>query len=78
MFDYFFVPAMFLPEGVGFSLYGPEHLCWLAVLAVMCVGMILGYRRLDRKGRLCTARWIATTLLLLYHVFHGAVGMEAP
>lgn len=62
---YLFVPENQLPEGVGFSLYGPEHLIWLAVLALMCVWMILRYRKLDSPGRQRMARFFAYGLLTL-------------
>lgn len=62
---YLFVPENQLPEGVGFKLYGPAHLIWLGVLAVMCVWMVLRYRKLDSQGRQRMARIIATGLLVL-------------
>lgn len=60
---YLFVPEMFLPEDVGFSLYGPEHLTWLAVLAVMCAAMVISYRRMSPAARTWFARITATGLL---------------
>ncbi len=75
--EYFFVPEKLLPEGVGFSLFGPEHLAWLAVLAVMCVGMVLSYQKLGAKGRRRMTRWISLSLLcleLLRDLYIAAMG----
>lgn len=78
MFDWFWTPAGLLPEGVGFNLYGIEHLIWLAVLVVMCITMIVVYKRLDAHNRLLMARWIAWGLLVLemlrdvYIIYCGA------
>lgn len=65
MFDYFWVPKKYLPEGVGFSLYGVAHLAWLAALAAMCLLMIVSYRRMGKTGRRRLARWVSTGLLTL-------------
>ena len=62
---YLFVPEAFLPEGVGFALFGPEHLTWLAVLCVAASGLILYGRRLDSQGRLRLARALAYGQLAL-------------
>lgn len=63
--EYLFVPEAFLPDGVGFELYGKEHLIWLGVLAVMCAAMVIGYKKMDSSGRLRFARITATGLLAL-------------
>lgn len=63
MMKYFFVPAKFLPEGVGFKLYGAAHLIWLVALGLMCLGMVLLYRRLGKTGRSRFAKGIAVFLL---------------
>ena len=62
---YLFVPEAFLPEGVGFALFGPEHLAWLAVLCVAASGLILYARRLAPQGRLRLARALAYGQLAL-------------
>ncbi len=61
--EYLFTPAKYLPDGVGFSLYGPEHFTWLAALAVMCAVMVIVYKKLDVKGRTVFARSVAVFLL---------------
>lgn len=73
MFAYFFTPAMFLPEGVGFALFGREHLVWLGVLSAMCVAMLFCYLRLGRAGRQSMARWIAFSLLALEAIRDGYI-----
>ena len=49
--DYFFTLEQELPPGVGFALWGREHLCWLLIGAALGVILCLTYRRLGRKGR---------------------------
>lgn len=63
--QYLFVPAKFLPEGVGFSLYGWQHLLWLAAIGLLCAAMVLGYRRMDSGHRRGFARITAFGLLAL-------------
>ena len=60
---YFFVPAKFLPDGVGFKLYGSAHFAWLAALALLCFVMVYSYRRMDKKGRSRLAKGVAIYLL---------------
>ena len=43
--DYFFTPENLLPEGVGFSLFGAEHIAWLVIAAGICVLLCVRYRR---------------------------------
>ena len=62
---YLLVPELFLPEDVGFSLYGPEHLIWLGVLGVMCGAMVISYRAMSSAARTRFARITATGLLAL-------------
>lgn len=73
VFAYFFTPAMFLPEGVGFALFGREHLVWLGVLSAMCVAMIFCYLHLSRAGRQSMARWVAFSLLALEAIRDGYI-----
>ena len=49
--EYFFTLEDRLPPGVGFTLWGPEHLRWLLICFALGLPLCLGYRRLDRKGR---------------------------
>ncbi|MCF0115503.1 MAG: hypothetical protein HUJ56_09130, partial [Erysipelotrichaceae bacterium] len=59
MFDWFWTPAELLPDGVGFNLYGIEHLTWLFVLTLMIIGMIRLYVKLDTHKRRTMCRIIA-------------------
>lgn len=74
---YFFVPEKLLPDGVGFSLFGKEHLTWLAALAVLCVGMIRVYQKMSTKNRRRMTLWISLCLLcleLLRDLYIAAMG----
>lgn len=48
---YFFDTVETIPEGVGFALFGPCHLLWLAGFAVFTVLCCLVYRRQAPAGR---------------------------
>lgn len=61
--QYIFTPANLLPDGVGFKLYGPEHLIWLAVVAAMIFAMVRIYQKLGKVGRRRYAKGIACYLL---------------
>lgn len=63
MLQHLFTPEKFLPAGVGFALFGPGHLVWLAAMALMVAAMIWGYGRLRPAGRLRMQRCIAVGLL---------------
>lgn len=47
----FFMPKDEIPEGVGFTTFGLEHLLWLLSFAVLMGGTIIAYRRADDKIR---------------------------
>ena len=47
----FFTPQEQIPSGLGFSLYGPEHLLWLTGIALGIVLLCRGCRGLDRPAR---------------------------
>lgn len=49
--EYFFLLDKHLPEGVGINMYGPEHIIWLVVGAVICVLLCMIYRGMDKNGR---------------------------
>ena len=65
MFRYFFTPELFLPENVGFSLYGPAHLIWLAVLALLDAALVETYLRLRPAARGRLKKWLSGGLLCL-------------
>ncbi len=52
-----------IEKGVGFALFGPCHLLWLAATAVFAVGCCVGYRRLGPAGRMKMRRAIALAIL---------------
>lgn len=47
----FFYTSDTVPEGLGISHYGIEHLCWLAAAVAFIVGISLLYRKADTKLR---------------------------
>ena len=47
----FFTPQEQIPPGLGFSLYGPQHLLWLAGIALGIILLCRVCRRLDRPAR---------------------------
>ena len=49
--NYFFTLEDKLPAGVGFSLWGREHLAWLSIVAALGVILCLSYRRCGQRGR---------------------------
>lgn len=48
---YFFDTVETIPEGMGFGLFGPCHLLWLAGFAAFTAACCLVYRRLAPAGR---------------------------
>ena len=51
MMQNFFYTSDTVPEGLGISHYGIEHLCWLAAAVAFIVGISLLYRKADAKLR---------------------------
>ena len=49
--QYFWCTYHDLPDGVGFSYFGPKHLAALAIIAVAIAACCLVFRRLSEKGR---------------------------
>jgi len=49
--DNFFALEKDLPAGVGFALWGREHIAWLCIAAAIGTLLCLGYRRCGRTGR---------------------------
>ena len=60
--EYFLETSDTIPEGVGFSHFGPIHLTWLIIAAVMIVANCLLYRKLKPEGRV---RWNKAVALLI-------------
>ena len=48
---YFFTAQEHIPPGLGFSLFGPAHLLWLAGLTAGIAGLCVLYRRLEAPAR---------------------------
>lgn len=63
MFKYLFVPEKFLPDDVGFKLYGLPHLLWLAAMTALIVLMIVAYKKMSKSKRVIFARAVAVFLL---------------
>lgn len=47
----FFTTSENMPEGLGFSAFGPVHLAWLLAGLLLCVAACAFYKRLDEKNR---------------------------
>lgn len=63
MFSHFLDTVDTIPEGFGFSLFGPRHLIVLALFLLFAVLCCLAYRRADEKRRLHMRRLFAVLLL---------------
>ena len=57
-----------VPEGVGFALYGPTHLVWLAIFLIFTLGSCLLYREL-RSTQKDKVRLVFAVLLLADELF---------
>ncbi len=66
--NYFWEIVETMPEGVGFSHYGPVHLWWLAAFLVLTAGNCILYRKLGQKGRKIW-RVVVAALLVLDEVY---------
>jgi hypothetical integral membrane protein (TIGR02206 family) len=73
----FFTPEYDIPAGVGFTLYGPEHLGALGVLFVLSLGVLLWLRgrTVSLQNRVLRAMSIAMILMELLKDFTlGVIG----
>lgn len=52
-----------IPEGLGFSLYGGVHLCWLAAAVTLTVVCCIVYGKMSQRGKSCMKKAIAVLLL---------------
>ena len=48
---YFFTYETKLPNGMGFSLFGPWHMIWLLAITAGCVFYLFFYKRCSGKGK---------------------------
>ncbi len=63
IFEYLFYSADNIPDGVGFSLFGPGHLIWLGTIAAVITLVCKRYRKQDEGQRLKTRRILAGLLI---------------
>lgn len=49
--SYFFTYETKLPDGMGFSLFGPWHMIWLLAITAGCVFYLFFYKRCSGKGK---------------------------
>ena len=61
----FFTPEDYIPEGVGFKLYGPTHLLWLGAFVLLCTVCAIVYKKLNPKHRNIMRICMASTVLFL-------------
>ncbi len=61
---YFWDTGFTVPEGAGFSLYGPGHLLWLGFWILLCLLLGAGYGRWDERTRRRCRRVLAVLLIL--------------
>lgn len=47
--EYFF--TFVIPPDVGISLFGPEHIFWLVTAAIVCIALVMAYRRTGVRGK---------------------------
>ena len=73
----FFVSKSNIPEGVGFSTFGPMHLIWLACIIVCIVAAAALYKRLNDKQRHTMRIAIGVCVVLLEivkDIYHSIIG----
>ena len=68
---YFFDTIETIPEGLGFSHFGPLHLAWLAGAALFAAVCVFLYRK-SAPARRRHIRWLFAALLLADEVFKVA------
>ncbi len=73
----FFVSKDNIPEGVGFSTFGPEHLIWLFCTVVGIIAAAVIYKRLSDKNRNIMRITLGSIIVFLeiakniYHIVMG-------
>ena len=68
---YFFDTIETIPEGLGFSHFGPLHLAWLAGAALFAAVCVFLYRK-SAPARRRHIRWLFAALLLADEAFKVA------
>ena len=80
--DYFFLPQDApLPDGLGFGVFSPTHLCVLGILAIAIAVLVMAYRRASERQRRRTrlvVGWITLMLEVLRQVGIVAMGLWVP
>ena len=66
--QYFLDTIETIPEGQGFSSFGPVHLAWLAGFVVFAIACSLFYRN-SSQARRKHIRWLFAALLLADEAF---------
>ena len=61
----FFTPESWMPEGLGFKLYGTTHLLWLLFFVLLCTTSLIVYKKLNAKNRNIMRICIAATVFVL-------------
>ena len=61
--EYFFTTEALLPPGVGFTLFGREHLLWLLICLALIAALCLFYRRCGVRGRVRFRRALGLAIL---------------
>lgn len=63
MLQYFWDAKETIPDGVGFDLFGPLHLGWLAASALLYIVMWIWYRKQDENARRRCLKVVAFAML---------------
>ena len=66
--EYFFDTVETIVPGVGFALYGGQHLLWLGAFLLITAANVTPYKKLDAKGR---GKWrkVVAVLVVLNELF---------
>lgn len=76
-FDYFWYTKDFVPNGIGFKIFGWLHICELVVAALIIIGLACLFKKLSQKGRermLITVGVLLALDELLKHIGSLAIG----
>ncbi len=72
MFHYFFTYTTDIPKGLGFSLFGKEHMTWLAGIIILGACLCVLYRKSGEQRRLATQR-VLGTMILVFDLYKDVV-----
>lgn len=71
--SYFFTYETTLPDGIGFSLYGPWHLLWLSAITLGCIGYVRAYKKSSHARQARMEQVVAVSLLAWMAVRMGYI-----